>query len=239
MGELQRTIDEITIYSHKLIVATRLIVCPSKVIILGFGSVSCQYIAKLVLTVRHICQILVEPDSIVFARRYLVTLKIEKLVARHIIREDIFPMRSQHGWEDYAVKDDIILTDKMNETGLRILPPCLPTTQLRMSFTEFLSIGDISYRGIKPHVEHLALRTLHWYGYTPVQISRHSAWAQTRIEPTLALAVHIAAPLLVLLKNPFLQPLLILVEGEIPMLRLSPDQRVASLSVVRVDQFLR
>ena len=65
----------------------------------------------------------------------------------------------------------------------------------------------------------------HWrqspYGDAPVEVSCHGAGLQVHVEPRLALAVDVGSPLLVLFQYPLLEPLLILVQGQIPVLGLA------------------
>ncbi|CUQ16157.1 Uncharacterised protein [Segatella copri] len=50
-------------------------------------------------------------------------------------------MSLQHSREDDAVEHDIVLTDEVNKTGFRILPPLLPCSPLFwMSIAKLLGI---------------------------------------------------------------------------------------------------
>ena len=147
-------------------------------------------------------------------------------------------MGLEHGWEDDAVEYDVVLADEVHQTCLGILPPGLPTAQFGTCIAEFLGIADITNGSVEPHVEHLAVGTLHGNGDTPVQVACHGTGVQTSVQPTLALAVHVGSPFLVLLQNPLLQPLLVLVQGQIPVLGFLLHQGVARLGIVGVDEFL-
>ena len=96
-----------------------------------------------------------EPNRPIPTGRDLISLEIEKLIARHIIGEDKGALSLEHRREDDAVKDDIVLTDEVDHAGLGIFPPGLPTIG-----EELFGIGDIADRGVKPYVEHLALSAL-------------------------------------------------------------------------------
>ena len=125
----------------------------------------------------------------------------------------------------------------MDETGLLILPPLLPSAPLlRLVLTEFLRVGDIADRCIEPHIEHLALSTFHRHRNAPVEVTRHRTRLQAPVQPALALAIHVAAPLWMSLQNPVLKPTLILVERQIPMLGSLLHQRITVDGIDRVDE---
>ena len=67
-----------------------------------------------------------EPDGPVARRGDLVVLQIEKLVGGHVVGQDIASVGLEHGGEDEAVEDDIVLADEVDEARLRVLPPFLP-----------------------------------------------------------------------------------------------------------------
>ena len=94
---------------------------------------------------------------------------------------------------------------------------------------QFLCVRDISDWSIEPHIEHLALGALNGHRNTPIKVTCHGTGLQVHVEPALALAVDIRAPLLVVLKNPLLEPLLVLVERQIPVLCLLEHRSLAGL----------
>ena len=117
------------------------------------------------------------------------------------------------------MEHDIVFSDEVYEACVLILPPLLPCAPLlRLSVTQFLGVGNVSYRCVKPHIEHLTLSALYRHGDAPIQVARHGAGLQVHVEPGLTLAIDIAAPLLVTLQYPLLQPVLILVQRQIPVL---------------------
>ena len=144
----------------------------------------------------------------------------------------------EHGGEDDAVEHDVVLADEVHEACLGVLPPFLPRAQFGMGVAKLLCVRDVTDGGIEPHVEHLALGALYGYRYAPLQVARHGTGAQTAVQPALALPVDVAAPLLVFAQNPLLQPLLVLVEGQVPVLRGLADQRIARLGIVGIDELL-
>ena len=101
-------------------------VLPRKVIVLGFGSIGREHIAKDVLLTREILQILIEPDGPVAGGRDLVPFEVEELISRDILGQDIRPFGTKHRGEDDAVEDDVILTDEVQQAGIFALPPFLP-----------------------------------------------------------------------------------------------------------------
>ena len=95
----------------------------------------------------------------------------------------------------------------MNKTGIFRLPPRLPTIG-----TQLFGIGDIAYRGIEPDIQHFSFGTLHRHRDTPIQIAAHGTGLQPHIQPTLALAVDVALPLLMSIKDPLFQERLMFVQ---------------------------
>ena len=129
------------------------------------------------------------------------------------------------------MEDDVVLADEVQEARVFALPPLLPAVG-----QEFLRIGDIADGRIKPHVEHLALSALYGHRDTPVEVAAHSTGLQASVEPALTLPVDIALPLLVVLEDPLLEEGLVLVEGQIPVLRLAELRRSAGDSALGVDE---
>ena len=128
------------------------------------------------------------------------------------------------------MEHDVVLSDEVYETCILVLPPLLPCTMLLgVLVAQLLCVGDISDRGVEPYIENLAVSTLHGYRDTPVKVTCHGARLQVHVEPTLALAIYVWTPLLVVLKNPLLQPLLVFVEWQIPVLCLFKYRRFAGL----------
>ena len=130
LGQHQRTVDKVAVDSHKLIVIARLKIGPSKVIILGLRRIRGQHIAQDILFAREIHKVLVEPYSPVARGRDLVALEVEELVRRYIIWNNIATLSLEHCREDNAVEDDIVFTNKVDESCRRIFPPSLPSAKL-------------------------------------------------------------------------------------------------------------
>ena len=79
------------------------------------------------------------------------------------------------------------------------------------------SIGDVSYRSIKPHIEHLPFGALHRHRYTPVEVTAHCTRLQTHLEPGFALPIDVRFPFLMVFQYPLLQTALPFIEREIEM----------------------
>ena len=92
------------------------------------------------------------------------------------------------------------------------------TPLLRLFLAQLYRIRYIADWCIEPDIEHFSFSTLNRYRNTPVEVTGHSTGLQIHIQPRLALAIDIGAPLLVVFQNPLLQPLLIFVQGQIPVL---------------------
>lgn len=129
LRELQGAIDEVAIDSHQLRVVALLEVLPREVVVLRLGGIGREHIAQHILLAREIDQILMEPDGPVARRGDLVVLQVEKLVGGHVVGQDIASVGLEHGGEDEAVEDDIVLADEVDEARLRVLPPFLPRPQ--------------------------------------------------------------------------------------------------------------
>ena len=120
-----------------------------------------------------------KPYSPVARSGYLVTLKIEEFVSRHIVRQlVIVAVSHQHRREYNAVEHDIILADEVDKPGLRVFPPCLPAVGKYL-----LGVGDIADRSVKPYIEHLPLCTFDRHGDAPVKVAAHGAGLKPHVEP--------------------------------------------------------
>ena len=181
-----------------------------------------------------------EPHGPVARGGDLVVFQIQELVGRHVVGQDIAAVGLEHGGEDDAVEHDIVLADEVHETCLGIFPPLLPRSPaLGIGVAEFLGVADIANGGVEPHIEHLSLGALYGHGDSPVEVAGHGAGLQVHVEPALALAVNIGAPLLMFLQDPLLQPLLVFVERQIPVLGLAHHGFGSADGGVRVDEFHR
>ena len=173
-----------------------------------------------------------QPDGPVARRGDLVALEIEELVGRHVFGQDIVAVGLEHRREDDAVKDDVVLADKVDHLRVIRLPIFLPIGR------KFLGSGYITDRSIKPHVEHLSLCPLDRHGNAPIQVAAHGTGLQTAVQPALALTVDVRFPLLVTLEDPLTQESLILVEREIPVPGFTLDGHRTRDGAVRLDQFV-
>ena len=128
----------------------------------------------------------------------------------------------------------------MYQTGVLVLPPLLPVAPLLGFFlTELLGVRYIADGRVEPYVEYLTVGPLDGYGDTPVEVAGHRTGLQVHVEPRLALAIYVRTPLFMFLEDPLLQPVLIVVQGQIPVLRLLQYGSGARDGRFRVDQFRR
>ena len=165
---------------------------------------------------------------------YLVSLEIQELVRRHVLRQYVsVAVGLEHGREHYAVEHYVVLAYEMHELGVGRFPPPLPVVG-----QQFLSIRDVSYRGVEPYIQHLALGTLYGHGHTPVQVAGHGPGLKAAVQPALDLSVHVAPPLLVAVEYPFAQPGLVVLERQIPVGRLLLYRLGAAELALGVDEFL-
>ena len=138
------------------------------------------------------------------------------------------------------MEHDVVLADEVNHACVLVLPPLLPCAPLLgLSITQFLGVGDVADWRIKPHIQHLALCSLDWYWNTPAEVACHGTRMESAVEPALALTIDIWSPFLVSFENPLLEPRLILVEWQVPVLGLALHEWVACDGIVWVDEFVR
>ncbi len=127
VGQHHGPVHEISEYGHKLAVVARLEIFPREVIVLGFRRIGGQHITENVLFSRELLQIFMRPHGPVARGRDFVTLQIQELVGRNILRKYItVTIRLEHGREDDAMEDDVVLADKMHQLRIPALPPLLP-----------------------------------------------------------------------------------------------------------------
>ena len=138
------------------------------------------------------------------------------------------------------MEHDIVLTDEVYQTGILVLPPLFPVAPLlRLTLAELLRIRHIADGRIEPNVQHLTVSSFYRYGNAPVEVACHRTRLKVHVEPRLALAIDVGTPLLVTLQNPLLQPLLILVQRQIPVLRLLHDRCRTADGRLRIDELCR
>ena len=173
-----------------------------------------------------------QPYCPVTRSAYLVPLKVEELIGRDICGKDVAAVSMKHGRENDAMEDDIVFSNKMHQLGVLAFPPFLPIIAFQL-----LGETDITDWGIKPHIQHLAVGSLNRYLDTPVEVACNGTRLETGIYPRLALTINIGLPIaLMLLQNPLAKPWLVLVKGEIPMLRLTHHRGIAAQCRLGVDK---
>ena len=131
------------------------------------------------------------------------------------------------------MEDDVVLADEVHQTGVGRLPPFLPAVREKL-----LRIGNVADRRVEPDVEHLALGALDGHGHAPVEVARDGARLQAAVQPALHLAVDVGAPLLVAVQDPLAQPLLIVLQREVPVGRFLLDRLGAAELALGIDQLL-
>ena len=135
------------------------------------------------------------------------------------------------------MEHNVVLADEVYQSGFGVFPPCFPTAQFGTGVTQFLGVTDVADGRVEPYVQHLSLSAFHRHGDTPVQVACYGTGAQSAVQPALALAVHVGTPFLVLFQNPLLQPFLVFVQGQIPVLCLAQHQGISGFGVIGIDQF--
>ena len=212
VGKHHGAVHEVAENRHELAVVALLEVLPAEIVVLGLRSVGGQHVAHHVLLAGEVLEIFVRPYGPVARSGYLVALEVEEFVGRHVVRKDIASVGLEHRGEHYAVEHYVVLAYEMYQAGVIGLPPPLPIIGEKLP-----GVGDIAYGSVEPHVEHLALGPLHGHRDAPLEVAGHGAGLQASVQPALDLAVDIGPPFLVTLQYPFTQPLLIVLQGKVPV----------------------
>ena len=134
------------------------------------------------------------------------------------------------------MEHDVVLADEVYQLGLGVFPPFLPV--FATLFANLLGVGYVADGGIEPHIEHLAVGTFERDGHAPIQVAGDSTGLQATVEPALHLAVDVRFPFLVAFEDPLTEPLLVLVEGKIPVFGGLLHQGCAAELRVRVDELV-
>ncbi len=163
-----------------------------------------------------------QPYCPVTRGRYLVIFEVKELIGRNVLGQDKTAFGLQHHREYYTMKDDIILPDEMHHLRFIILPVFLPVG------CKLPCCRYIAYGGVEPYIKHFAFSTLNRKGNTPVEVAAHRPGLKSLVEPRFALSIDIWLPFLMLLQYPFPEPLLVPVEGQIPVKRLAQDRLAAA-----------
>ena len=225
------TVDKVTENSHQFVVVASLKIFPSEVVVLGFGRIGSEHIAQNILLAGEIHQIFVQPNSPVARGRNLVVFEVQKFVAGHIVGQDVAAFGLQHSGENDAMENDIVFSDKMNQTGFGIFPPFFPRIG-----QQFLGVGNITDGRIEPNIEHFTFGTFHGNGNTPIQVAAHGTRLQAYIQPTFTLTIHIGTPFLMIFQNPLTQPAFVLIQRQIPVLGFLHHRLAAADGTFRIDQ---
>ena len=234
MSQHHSTVHEVAEDGHQLGIVARLELLPAEIVIFCLGGIRRQHITQHILLAGEILHILVRPHGPAAGSRYLVSLEVQELVGRHVLREDVaVAIGLQHRREDYAVEHDVVFSDEVHQLCVRALPPLLPVVR-----QEFHGVGDIADRSVEPDVENLALSTLHGHRHAPVEVAGDGTGLQASVQPALDLAVDVAAPLLMAFQNPFPKPGFVILQGQIPMGSLFLDRGSAAELGVGIDEFL-
>ena len=232
LGQHQSSINKIAEHGDQLAVIARLEVLPREIVVFRFGRVGTQHVTQNILLAGELIQIFVQPDGPVARSRNLVAFEVQELVRRNIFGQNIPAMRLKHRREDDAMKNDVVLADKMHHLRVVRLPIALPIGR------KFFCSRYITDRRIKPYIEHLALSTLDRHGNPPIEVATHGTRQQSAIQPTLALTVDVGFPLLMAVENPPAQKRFVFVQRKIPMFRHPLFGHGTRYGTVRLDEFI-
>ena len=232
LSQLQCAVHEVSIDRHEFIVVACLEVLPSEVVVLCLRCVGSEDVAQDVLFSGEFSEIFVKPDGVVAGGGNLVVFKIQKLIGGHVVGQDVGAFRFEHGGEDDAVEDDVVLADEMDESRFGVLPPLFPVVG-----QDFFCVGDVADGRIEPNVEYFSVGSFHGHGDSPVKVSTDGSRLQSHVEPGFALSEHVGAPFRVVFENPLLEPFLVAVEGQIPVLSLSQNGFCSADGASGIDEF--
>ena len=135
------------------------------------------------------------------------------------------------------MEHDVVFADEVHELGVVVLPPLLPCAPaLGVALAELLRVTDVADGCVEPYIEHFSFGTVDGNGDAPVEVARHGTGLQVHVEPRLALPVDVRPPLFVAFENPLLEPFLIFVQRQVPVLGLLHHGRGARDGRLRVDE---
>src|SRR5687768_1378959 len=120
-------------------------------------------------------------------------------------------MRFQHGRKNDAMKNYIILANKVYKFRVFFAPVISPF------ISQFFCSADITNGCIKPYIQYFSFGIWQWNLYTPGAVPCHRAALQPVIQPAFALTIHIILPFLMVFQYPLLQPGLIILQWKIPV----------------------
>ena len=206
------SIDKVAINSHQFAIVSRLEIFPSKVIVFCFGCICTEDILQHILLSREVFEVFVQPHRPISRRRDFIALQIQELVCRNVVRQNVTALCLQHCRENDAVKDYVVLADKVNQFGVLVFPPFFP-----IAWNEFFGKGDISYGSIEPHIEDFSLCIGQRHFYSPIQVSCYRTRLQALVNPALALTINVGFPLFVSFQNPLSHKLFVLFQRQVPV----------------------
>jgi len=201
-----------------------------------------------VLAVGEVVEELVQPHRPAATGRELAALDVEKLVGRHVLRQDVLAVRLEHGRKHDAVKDDVVLPDEVDEARvlafLALFPVVFPALGAVLRVGPFFRGADVADGRVEPDVEHLALGIRHSvrFGYVgrdgdaPGQVPRNGALAQALVEPAPHLAAHVGLPIVGDVVQPVFEVRLQAVERQVEVRRLALGRGRVGQRAARVDQ---
>ena len=232
VSEHDGAVHEVSEDGHQFAVVAGLEFLPGEVVVLGFGGVGGEHVTHHVGLAREVLQILVSPHRPVAGGGDLVALEVQELVGRNVVGKYVSAVCLEHRREHNAVEHDVVFTDEVHQAGVVGLPPFLPAVG-----EELLGVGDVADGSVEPHVEHLAFGSGHRNRHAPVEVAAHGTGLQAAHEPALALAVNGAAPFLVAVEYPAVQPLFVIVQRQIPVAGLLLYRGGSGELGMRVDEF--
>ena len=89
VGQDNSPVHEVAEYGHELAVVARLEILPAEIIVLGLRGIGSEDIPHHILLARELVEEFVSPYRPVAGSGNLVSLEVEELIGRDIVREDV------------------------------------------------------------------------------------------------------------------------------------------------------
>ena len=115
-------IQEISENGHQFAVVALLEILPGEVVVLGLRRCCTEHIAQDILLSGEIFEVFVQPDRPIAGGADLLAFKVQELVGRNRLGQVVRSMRHEHGREDDAMENDVVLANEMHQAGIWILP---------------------------------------------------------------------------------------------------------------------
>ena len=237
-------INKISKNGYQLTVDSILKSLPSKLAVFCFWGNLSKVIAQgiyhhvtAIFLFNKILDIILHLNTPSSARAHLISFEVHEFIAWHVVRQNI-SMQFQHRRKYDAMKNNVVLTNKMHQFGIVVIPIRLPV--FLMIQRPLLGGTDISYWRVKPHIQYFSSGFIQRHRHTPIKVTRHRTGLQTRFYPAFTLTNHIRTPVIFVgCQYPFTQKLFMQIQWEIPMFCHTLHRCIPTECTSRVYELLR